>query len=65
MRRWSPPNERQFALLGRLTDVAFYNMLYYNTCPAYFWKSACRSTAYTYYVGVFYGGHPKNGADAT
>ncbi|MGW6418030.1 phospholipase A2 [Streptomyces sp. NPDC055055] len=50
---------------GIATDVAFYNMLYYNTCPAYFWKSACRSTAYTYYLGVFYGGHPKNGADAT
>lgn len=50
---------------GIATDVAFYNMLYYNTCPAYFWKSACRSTAYSYYLGVFYGGRPKNGADAT
>jgi hypothetical protein len=50
---------------GIATDVAFYNMLYYNTCPAYFFKSSCRSTAYKYYTAVFYFGRPKNGADAT
>ncbi|MFE5489359.1 phospholipase A2 [Streptomyces virginiae] len=50
---------------GISVDVAFYNILYNNTCPAYFWKGACRSTAYTYYTAVFYFGRPKNGADAT
>lgn len=50
---------------GISVDVAFYNMLYYNTCPAYFWKTACRSTAYNYYTAVFYFGRPKNGANAT
>ncbi|MBT2470515.1 hypothetical protein J7E97_22225 [Streptomyces sp. ISL-66] len=52
---------------GIATDVAFYNLLRYNTCPAYSWwkRGACNNLAYNYYLGVFYGGHPKNGADAT
>lgn len=50
---------------GIATDVAFYNILYNNTCPAYWWKGKCRSTAYTYYTAVFYFGNPRNGANAT
>ncbi|MFF1415240.1 phospholipase A2 [Streptomyces sp. NPDC058289] len=52
---------------GIATDVAFYNLLRYNTCPAYAWwkRGTCNDLAYSYYLGVFYGGSPKNGANAT
>jgi hypothetical protein len=50
---------------GLQVDVTFYRQLYYYTCPAYSWKSACRSTAYAYYTAVLYNGYPKKGADAT
>ncbi|MFE3073096.1 phospholipase A2 [Streptomyces sp. NPDC059247] len=50
---------------GFAVDAAFYNQLYYNTCPAYRFKRSCRATAYAYYTAVFYSGRPKNGANAT
>lgn len=50
---------------GLAVDSVFYTALYNKTCSAYFFKSACRSLANTYYVAVTVFGRAKNGANAT
>ncbi|MEU9379176.1 phospholipase A2 [Streptomyces sp. NPDC048255] len=50
---------------GLAVDAVFYSTLYSKTCPAYFWKSTCRSLANTYYGAVTVFGRAKNGANAT
>ncbi|MDD9376947.1 phospholipase A2 [Streptomyces sp. ZAF1911] len=48
-------------------DGAFYSLLKNNTCPAYSWwvRGACDKLAYSYYLGVLWGGNPYNGARNT
>ncbi|WP_257003748.1 phospholipase [Streptomyces sp. SA15] len=50
---------------GLAVDYAFYGQLYHYTCPDYFFTTACRNTAYTYYRFVVKYGSPLNGANAT
>ncbi|MDF3140670.1 MULTISPECIES: phospholipase A2 [unclassified Streptomyces] len=50
---------------GLQADSVFYTTLYSYTCPAYARKTACRTTAYSYYMAVYLFGKPKNGANAT
>ncbi|MCX5297814.1 phospholipase A2 [Streptomyces sp. NBC_00193] len=52
---------------GIAADGAFYDLMRYNTCPAYAWykQGTCKSLARNYYLGVLAFGRPKNGADAT
>lgn len=52
---------------GYNADAMFYNLLRYNTCPAYasWTQRTCKNLAATYYAFVYKYGHPRNGANAT
>ncbi|MFH8475498.1 phospholipase A2 [Streptomyces sp. NPDC018000] len=50
---------------GWQSDAQFWDMLYNKTCSRYFFKTACRTAASTYYWAVAVFGRAKNGANAT
>jgi YD repeat-containing protein len=47
------------------TDRVMYDIVYWQTCPRYWFSGLCRITAFIYYVAVTLGGNPRNGANAT